>query len=68
MPHKKFIFFNFIGGFAWVIVALGAGYLFGGIPFVKKHFEIIMIAIVFVSLLPAIIGILKRVLGSRKEA
>ena len=55
-------------GFAWVIVALGAGYLFGGIPFVKKHFEIIMIAIVFVSLLPAIIGILKRVLGSRKEA
>ncbi|MDU4037155.1 MAG: cytochrome O ubiquinol oxidase, partial [Lactococcus lactis] len=33
-----------------------------------KHFEIIMIAIVFVSLLPAIIVVLKRVLRSRKEA
>ena len=68
MPHKKFVFFNFLGGFAWVIVALGAGYLFGGIPFVKQHFEIIMIAIVVVSLLPALIGVLKRILAGRKAS
>ena len=68
MSHKKFVFFNFLGGFAWVIVALGAGYLFGGIPFVKQHFEIIMIAIVVVSLLPALIGVLKRILAGRKAS
>lgn len=49
-----------IGGFAWVIVALGAGYLFGQVPFIKKNFELVMIAIVIVSLLPALIGVAKR--------
>lgn len=56
MPHKKFILFNLLGGFTWVIVALGAGYLFGNIPWVKKNFEVVMLAIVVVSLLPAIFG------------
>lgn len=68
MPHKKFVFFNLLGGFAWVIVGLGAGYIFGQVPFVKKHFELIMIAIVVVSLLPALIGVGKRVLTGRKSA
>ncbi len=66
MPHKKFLFFNFLGGFAWVIVALGAGFLFGQVPFIKKNFELVMIAIVIVSLLPAIIGFAKRFFSGRK--
>ncbi|MDR0297348.1 MAG: VTT domain-containing protein [Streptococcaceae bacterium] len=56
MPHKKFVFFNLLGGFAWVMVALGAGYFFGNIAWVKKNFEVVMIAIVVISLLPAVIG------------
>ncbi len=56
MPHRKFVLFNLLGGFAWVIVALGAGFLFGQIPFVKKNLELIMIAIVVISLLPAVIA------------
>jgi len=66
MPHKKFVLFNFLGGFTWVIVALGAGYLFGGIPFIKKNFELVMLAIVVVSLLPAIIGVVKRFMEGRR--
>ena len=68
MPHKKFVFYNFIGGFAWVITALGAGYLFGQVPFIKKNFEFVMIAIVIVSLLPAVIGVAKRYFQGRKAA
>jgi len=56
MPHRKFILFNLLGGYAWVTVALGAGYLFAHNSFVQKNFELVMIAIVIVSLLPAIIG------------
>lgn len=66
MPHKKFMFFNLLGGFAWVIVALGAGYLFGQVPFIKKNFELVMIAIVIVSLLPALIGVAKRFFEGKK--
>ncbi|MCL2858898.1 MAG: VTT domain-containing protein [Streptococcaceae bacterium] len=66
MPYKKFVLFNFLGGFTWVAVALGAGYFFGGIPFIKKNFEVVMIAIVIISLLPAIIGVVKRYLQGRK--
>ncbi|MDR0299439.1 MAG: VTT domain-containing protein [Streptococcaceae bacterium] len=68
MPHKKFVLFNFLGGFAWVIVALGAGYAFGKNTWVQAHFEIIMLAIVVVSLLPALIGVFRGVLARRKTA
>ncbi|GAB2024674.1 VTT domain-containing protein [Lactovum odontotermitis] len=66
MPQKKFVLFNFLGGFSWVIVALGAGYAFGTNAWVQSHFEIIMIAIVVVSLLPAIIGGLSGYMKNRR--
>ena len=43
------------------------GYFFGGVPFVQQHFEIIVLGIVGVSVLPAIIGAVKAALGSRKK-
>lgn len=46
-------FIPFTAGVTWVAVALGAGYLFGNIAIVKTHFELIMLAIVVISLAPA---------------
>lgn len=60
MHYHKFIFFNVLGGIAWVSVAVLAGYFFGNIAIVKSHFELIMIAIILISLLPAIFISLKR--------
>ncbi|MBB5888121.1 VTT domain-containing protein [Lactovum miscens] len=68
MPHKKFVLFNFLGGFSWVIVALGAGYLLGTNAWVQSHFEIIMLAIVVISLLPAVIGGFSSYIKNRKKA
>lgn len=68
MPHKKFVFFNLLGGFCWVTLTLGAGFLFGQVPFIKKNFELVMIAIVIVSILPAVIAGLRRYLSARKAA
>jgi membrane-associated protein len=53
MNYAKFALFNITGAIAWVVVGVYAGYLFGTLEIVKKNFSLIIIAIVFVSLLPA---------------
>ncbi|KHD45994.1 VTT domain-containing protein [Streptococcus hongkongensis] len=60
MDPKKFFIFNCIGGLSWVIIGILSGFFFGSIPFVKAHFELIMLAIVFVSVLPIIFMVIKR--------
>ena len=66
MNFGKFTMFNAIGGVAWVSVFVLAGYFFGGVPFVQEHFSTIVIAIILVSVLPAIIGAVKAFASSRK--
>lgn len=53
MRYRDFATFNVIGGLSWVLIVLGSGYFFGNIALVKAHFELIMLAIVAISLLPA---------------
>ena len=65
MNFGKFTFFNTIGGVAWVSLFVLVGYFFGGVPFVQEHFEIIVLGIVGVSVLPAFIGAIKTALNSR---
>ena len=52
MPYGAFAFYNIAGGVAWVVVCLGAGYLFGNVPIVKENFTLVALGIVAVSLLP----------------
>ena len=52
MNFFRFWLFNVVGGIAWVVICVGAGYLFGAHPFVKKHFELVIVAIVIISVLP----------------
>lgn len=55
MPAGKFRLFNLIGGVTWVTIALMSGFFFGNISFVKNHIELIMLAIVIVSLIPVLV-------------
>ncbi len=66
MEFGKFTFYNIVGGVLWVSLFVLVGYFFGGVPFVQKHFEIIVLGIVGVSALPAIIGAVKGALASRR--
>ena len=52
MNFFRFWLFNIIGGVAWVLICVGAGYAFGNVEFVKKHFELVIVAIVVISVLP----------------
>ena len=65
MNFGKFTFFNAIGGISWVSLFVLAGYFFGGVPFVQDHFEVIILGIVGVSVMPAFIGAIRTALNSR---
>ena len=59
LHYPKFIKFNALGGIIWVTLFIIIGYLFGNIPAVKDHFTFIILAIIFLSLLPIIIAFIK---------
>ncbi len=59
MPYTAFLTYNAIGAIAWVGICAGAGYLFGNIPVVKENFELVVLGIVGVSVLPILIEFVK---------
>ena len=59
MTRASFVFYNFTGAAIWVGVCFGAGMLFGNIPVVKDNFSLVTIGIVFVSVLPIAIEIIR---------
>ncbi|MCX8028010.1 MAG: DedA family protein [Thermodesulfovibrionales bacterium] len=59
MTYPKFIAYNIIGALLWVGVCVTAGYLFGNIPIVKNNFSIVILAIIFISILPGIIEFIR---------
>ncbi len=52
MRYRRFFAYNVVGGVAWVLICVFAGRLFGNIEFVKKNFEVVIIAIVLISVMP----------------
>ena len=66
MSFPRFTLFNVTGGVLWVSVFVLLGYFFGGIPFVQENFELVIIAIVVISFIPAVAGAVKLRIESRK--
>jgi membrane-associated protein len=54
MNYRRFMLFNVVGAIAWVVLILPAGWYLGQIPFVKKRFEVIVLGIIFISILPVV--------------
>jgi len=59
MPYGQFAIYNVVGGTAWVLVGILSGFFFGNLPFVQKNFSSVILAIVFISLIPAILEFIK---------
>lgn len=70
MSYGYFFSYNVFGGIVWVLLFTLAGYFFGNIPFIKKNFEFVIIAIILISILPAVWEWIKarRETGLIKEA
>lgn len=67
MKYLRFLSFNAIGALLWTTLFCVAGFFFGNIPFVKDNFSMVILAIIFISLLPAIIAGVKGKMDSKKE-
>lgn len=65
MNYRRFTFFNIAGCIAWVTTFLAGGYYFGNIPFIKENFSLVIIAIIVISLMPAIIQFLRHKLKAK---
>jgi len=52
MGYARFAIYNIIGGVAWVLICIVAGFYFGRIPFVQKRFELVIVGIIVVSCIP----------------
>jgi membrane-associated protein len=61
MKRTQFMMYSFMGTLLWISCFLSAGYFFGNIPFIKKNFTLVVMAVIVVSLIPVAIETLKQV-------
>ena len=52
MSYGRFLAFNVIGAFIWVVGFVGAGAVFGNIPWVKDNFSKVILGIIVLSVMP----------------
>ena len=59
MNFRKYIGYCVAGALLWVLSMTLAGYFLGQIPIIKNNFEIVVLAIIFISVLPAVVQVFK---------
>jgi membrane-associated protein len=65
MRYRRFFMFNVVGALLWVIGLVLLGYAFGNLPIIKKNFSLVIFAIIGLSILPAVIEVLREWRRSR---
>ncbi|MCB9250981.1 MAG: DedA family protein [Flavobacteriales bacterium] len=68
MKYSRFLPYDILGGILWVCIATMAGYWFGQMEVVKKNFELVVIGIIFISVLPIFVEILRNKFKPKEEA
>ncbi len=68
MRYSYFITYNVVGGAVWVSAFLWLGYFFGGLPFIERNFSLVVIAIILISVMPAVIEAIKARRESKVQA
>jgi membrane-associated protein len=68
MSYPKFLAFNLVGAVAWVLICVLAGWWFGNLEIVRRNFELVLIAIIGISVLPMAIEFLRARRAARPSA
>ncbi|HRF87211.1 MAG: DedA family protein [Cellvibrionales bacterium] len=63
MPYPRYIMFSCIGSLLWAPICIGAGVFFGDMEIVKKNFELVILGVIAVSLIPIAVEVVKAKLG-----
>ncbi len=66
MHYGRFIRYNIIGALAWVLLFSYLGYFFANIPSVKNNLGLVLGAIIVISILPAVIEIVRAKYAAKK--
>ena len=66
MNYKKFISYDILGGILWIFSLTFAGYFLGEIPWIKNNIEKVALGIIFISILPIIIEVVKVKMNKNK--
>ena len=66
MDYRRFVSFNVIGGFLWVVSMTLIGYFLGHFAWVRKNIELVILIVVFLSILPGIIAFAREKMKKRK--
>lgn len=66
MHYATFIRYNIIGAVLWVLLFSYAGYFFANIPVVKNNLGLVMAAIIVISILPAVVEVIRAKLNAKK--
>jgi membrane-associated protein len=67
MNYARFALFNVTGGVAWVLLFLVSGWWFGGREVVQKNFKLVILAIIVISVLPAVFEVVRNKLRREKD-
>ena len=65
MEYKKYLIFDILGGFLWIFSLTIAGYLLGDVAWIKKNIDLVCLGIIFISIFPMLLSILKSKLSSK---
>ncbi|NHB93249.1 DedA family protein [Photorhabdus cinerea] len=57
MSYRHFAAYNVIGALVWVLLFTYSGYIFGDMPVVQQNLKLLIVAIIFISILPGVIEI-----------
>jgi len=68
MHYPRFLGFSVAGSLLWVGGLVTLGYFFGNVPFIKQHLSLMVVAIIVLSLVPMILGLLRGRLGRTAKA
>jgi len=66
MTYPKFLAYSVSGGILWISLLTYAGYFFGEIPIVKRNFSLVIVAVIVISVMPAVIEVLRARQGGHK--
>ncbi|NUM56608.1 MAG: DedA family protein [Candidatus Hydrogenedentes bacterium] len=65
MSYAKFLTYNVFGGLLWVFLLTLGGYFFANVPVVKENFSFVVVAIIVISVMPAVVEFARAWLGRR---
>jgi membrane-associated protein len=68
MPIARYSLYNIIGGAAWIIAFLFAGYELGTVPFFRDHFSLVGVIIILLSIVPPIFALVKNKVKAKPAA